>query len=200
MGWIRRPELKVPSNRQWVHQFYYPLEFHGLNSRWLRTRRGPWHIQKSRRSTLVLAQGVLKGPPRCLHGQAQSFHSQLLLCLSYSNGAWTGTSGHVFVIIRCVKAATKISDFLTTLRGEFNPSFGSYPSTLTFKCIKGMHRTIKILFIKKGSGGGGLCSERAWKSVFLLFFFPLLHSLVPRPPNDPTAVVKMAAVWPSRIP
>lgn len=50
------------------------------------------------------------------------------------------------MISRCVKA-TEISGFLANLRDGFNPIFGSSLPTPKFECIKGMHRTIKIMFI-----------------------------------------------------
>lgn len=61
------------------------------------------------------------------------------------------------MISRCVKAATKISDFLSNLKDGFNPLFGSSFPTLKFKCIKGMHRTIKILFIFLVFDLDGIC-------------------------------------------
>ena len=77
--------------------------------------------------------------------------------------------------MECIKSATKISDFLSNLRGEFHPFFDSYPSILKFKCIRGMHRTIKILSIKKV--GGALMLRRSMEICFSFssFFFPCFN-------------------------
>lgn len=51
------------------------------------------------------------------------------------------------MIRRCVKATNEISGFLANLRDGFNPIVGSSLPTPKFKCIKEMHRTIKIMLI-----------------------------------------------------
>ena len=70
------------------------------------------------------------------------------------------------------------------MRDEFHPFFDSYPSILKFKCIRRMHRTIKILSIKKKKVGGALMLRESMEICFSFssFFFPcfILQCLSPQ--------------------